>query len=93
MQKGKHMFKKRRGINLNYNKQGLIHFTCVNFNEQPQDVQSKIIKLCTEVAGKDFKALFEILTNDNKNIHAIATDNYISETTLYKLRREFYERW
>ena len=36
------MFKKRRGIHIPYNKQGLIYFTCVNIDEMPEEIQNKI---------------------------------------------------
>ena len=87
------MFKKRRGISLSYNKQGLIYFICMNAKEQPQEIQDKIINLCLEIAGKDYKALYTILTDDNKSIRAVAMEYFISETKLYELRKEFYEKW
>lgn len=87
------MFKKKRGINLSYNKQGLIYFICMNVKEQPQEIQDKIINLCLEIADKDYKALYTILTNDNKSIRAVAMEYFISETKLYELRKEFYEKW
>jgi len=51
------MFKKRRGIHIPYNKQGLIYFTCMNVADMPEDIQQKILNLCIEVGGADYKAL------------------------------------
>ena len=87
------MFKKRRGIHIPYNKQGLIHFVCVNYNDMPDVVQSKILRLCMDTAGTDYMALFDVVTKDTKTIQGIAMEYSISEKRLYKLRKEFYEKW
>ena len=47
------MFKKRRGINIPYEKQGLIYFNCVNYDDMPDEVKNKITNLCKEV-GKEY---------------------------------------
>ena len=87
------MFRKRRGIHIPYNKQGLIHFTCVNVKDMPQEVQQKILNLCIEVAGEDYKALYEVVTNDKKSVLSISLEYFINEKRLYRLRKEFYEKW
>ena len=87
------MFRKRRGIHIPYNKQGLIYFTCVNVKEMPEDVQQKILNLCIDVAGEDYKALYEVVTNDKKSILSISLEYFLNEKKLYRLRKEFYEKW
>ena len=87
------MFKKRRGIKLPYNKQGLIYFSCVNHNDMPDDVKQKIVNLCNEVGKEHAEVLFEVVTNSNKSIRALAMDYHISESQLYYYRRKFYEAW
>lgn len=87
------MFKKRRGINIPYNRQGLIHFTCLDAKNQPEYIQQKIMNLCIEVAGEDYQALYEAMTNDTLNITGIALKYYISEKKIYNYRKAFYERW
>lgn len=87
------MFKKRRGIHIPYNRQGLIYFTCINVRDMPDEIQNKILNLCIEVAGENYRALYAALTDDTKNIHGIALEYHISETQLYFLRKNFYERW
>ena len=87
------MFKKRRGIHQPYNKQGLIYFTCVNYKDMSADVQDKIINLCNEVGKEHAEVLFEVMTNSNKSIRALAIDYHISETQLYHYRKKFYETW
>lgn len=86
-------FKKRRGIHIPYNKQGLIYFTCMNVREMPEEVQQKILNLCVEVGKEDYKALYEVLTNDNKSVLSISLEYFLSEKRLYRLRKEFYEKW
>lgn len=87
------MFKKRRGIHIPYNKQGLIYFTCVNHNEMPEDIQNKIIDICNNVGGEYAEALYEVVTNSSKSIRALSMEHHISEMSLYRLRKKFYEAW
>lgn len=87
------MFKKRRGINVPYNRQGLIYFICMNEGEMPQAVREKIRRLCEKIGGEYCDALFALLTDDRKNIHGVAMDFHVSETLLYQLRKKFYEEW
>ena len=87
------MFKKRRGIKLSYNKQGLIYFSCMNYNEMPKKTQEKIRQLCDDVGKEYSEALFQVMTNSNKSIRALAMEYHISETQLYLYRKRFYEMW
>lgn len=87
------MFKKRRGIKLPYNKQGLIYFTCVNYKDFPEEVLQKIEMLCDEIGKEHSEVLFEVMTNSSKSIRALAMDYHISETQLYHYRKKFYESW
>lgn len=88
------MFKKRRGIKLPYNKQGFIYFTCVNIDDMPDDIQNKIHNLCYDIGGDDYaEALFAVVTNSTKSIRALSMEHHISEMSLYRLRKKFYESW
>ena len=87
------MFKKRRGIHIPYNKQGLIYFTCVNVKDMPDKIQQKILNLCTEVGKEDYQALYEVITNDKKSILSISLEYHLNEKKLYRLRKDFYEKW
>ena len=87
------IFKKRRGIHIPYNEQGLIYFTCMNVKNMPDEVHKKITDLCIEVSGEHYKALYAMLTDDTKNIHGIALEYHISESQLYHYRKKFYEKW
>lgn len=87
------MFKKRRGIKVPYNTQGLIYFTCVNYRDFPEEVLQKIVRLCDEIGKEHSEVLFEVMTNSSKSIRALAMDYHISETQLYHYRKKFYESW
>ena len=87
------MFKKRRGIKLPYNKQGLIYFACMNYDDMPEDVQNKIINLCNEVGKQHADVLFAVVTNSSKSIRSLSIEYHISEMSLYRYRKKFYEAW
>lgn len=87
------MFKKRRGIHIPYKKQGLIYFTCVNCNDMPTEMQQKILNLCIEIGGEDYKALYDVMVDENKTILSISLEYHINEKKLYVMRKKFYEKW
>lgn len=76
-----------------YKKQGLIHFTCLNFCDLPEAERQKIAGLCEQVGGREYaKALFDLMTKDI-GVRAAAAKYYCDETTLYRMRNRFYEAW
>ena len=88
------MFKKRRGIHLPYNKQGLIYFKCVNFDECSEEEQDKIKQLCADVGGNEYaEVLFKVVTDSTRSIRSLSLEYHISETQLYHYRKKFYESW
>ena len=87
------MFKKRRGIHIPYDRQGLIYFTCVNHRDMPEEIQEKIQRLCDEVGKEYSEVLYRVVTDTNKSIRALALEYHISETQLYHYRKKFYEAW
>lgn len=87
------MFKKRRGIKLPYNKQGLIYFTCMNVADMPEKTQERIKQLCVEIGKEHSEVLYQVMTNSNKSIRSLALEYHISETQLYHYRKKFYENW
>ncbi len=87
------MFKKRRGIHIPYEQQGLIYFTCVNHKEMPQHIQQKIKKLCDEVGKEYSEVLYKVVTDSKRSIRSLALEYHISETQLYHYRKKFYEAW
>ena len=87
------MFKKRRGICVPYEKQGLIYFNCVNYDDMPVEIQNKITNLCKEVGKEYADVLFEVVTDSKKSIRSISIEHHMSESQLYLYRKRFYEAW
>lgn len=85
-------FKKMRGLDVPYRKQGLIRFVCLDFYNQPPDVRRKISDLCASVGGLYSAALFELMTTEN-SVRSTALKFHCDETTLYRIRRKFYENF
>ena len=87
------MFKKRRGIHIPYEQQGLIYFTCVNHKDMPDEIQDKIQRLCQEVGKEYADVLYKVVTDNKRSIRSLAMEYHISETQLYHYRKKFYENW
>ena len=87
------MFKKRRGIHIPYEQQGLIYFTCVNYKDMPDETQDKIHRLCQEVGKEYADVLYKVVTDTKRSIRSLAMEYHISETQLYHYRKKFYENW
>lgn len=86
-------FRKLRGINLPYREQGLIWFTCINYDKQPKEIKQKIRKLCKECGGQYEAALFAFITRENVSVPWLEREYNISDYVLYQRRKMFYERW
>lgn len=85
-------FKKLRGVNVSRNRQGFIRFACLTYAEQPKKMRDKIDRLLRQCGGPYAAALREVMCSED-GITAIAMRHYVSESTLYRLRKEFYESW
>lgn len=85
-------FKKLRGVRLPEEKQGLIRYTCLNYAAADRRTREKIERLCQKCGGEYERALFDVVTT-RRSITAIAMEHYVSETLLYRMRRDFYENW
>ena len=85
-------FKKMRSINLSYAAQGYIFFLCKTLQEQPEEIQRKVLNLCVEIGGADYAALYEVLTS-GKSVRAVSIKSFVPERRLYSLRKNFYESW
>lgn len=85
-------FKKLRGVNVSRNRQGFIRFTCLTYDEQPKKMRDKIDRLLRQCGGPYDAALREVMCGED-SITAIALRHCVSESTLYRLRKEFYESW
>lgn len=86
------MFRKMRGIRKSYIEQGLIYFTCQNYNTCTRREREKIEGICMRAGGADYAALFEVITT-RRTIKEIAERHHVSESGLYRMRKKFYEWW
>lgn len=86
------MFRYRKGIPLSYNRQGYIFFQSLLFPELSQRDQERIIKLCKQSARQYWKALLEYVTT-SANAPYIEMKHSISQSTLYRVTREYYLRF
>lgn len=84
--------KKLRGVNVSRNRQGFIRYACLTYDEQPKRMQNKIDRLLRQCGGSYYAALREVMCGED-SITAIALRHYVSESTLYRLRKDFYESW
>lgn len=85
-------FKKLRGVDLPEEKQGLIRYTCLTYDQQPKRMQNKIDRLLRECGGPYDAALREVMCGKD-SITAIALRHFTSESSLYRMRKAFYESW
>ena len=85
-------FKKLRGIALPEERQGMIRFTCLTYADQPKHIQEKIRLLCQEAGGPYGAAVWEVMCTQ-ESIISIAMRHHVSESTLYRARKDFYENW
>ena len=83
-------FKKKRSIELSYERQGLIYFLCVNYNKLSAELQRHIHNICLEVGAEYYAALFELVTT-TASVTAISSKHYTSPETMYRLLRKFYK--
>ena len=86
-------FRQLRGVNLPYREQGMIWFTCVNYEKQPPQIQEKIRRLCRECGGQYEDALFTLLTREHVSVPWLQSEYSVSDEVLYRRRKQFYEAW
>lgn len=85
-------FRRLRGVRLSEEKQGLIRYTCLNFESRPKWEREKIERLCRKCGGEHCRALFEAMTT-RKSMTEISLKHAVSESVLYDCRKAFYESW
>lgn len=86
------MFKYKPGIKVSYERQGYIYFKSRSYNTLDSEEQSVIDKLCREIGGEYSSALFAFVTTD-ASATKISIDYYLSKATLYRLVKEYYEKF
>ncbi len=89
-------FKKIRGVNLPYRKQGRIYFTLINYEDQPKRIKDRIDRLIDIAAYGDAAyraALRKWLLQENVSALAVALEYGCDTSTLYRARKRLYENW
>ena len=90
------MFKSLRSIKQSKKVQGLIFYTCKNYEIQPREIQERIKELIYDVCGKNDtngynqKALFDTLTTE-RSIEYIALNCFCTSRSICNWRKAFYE--
>lgn len=88
-------FKYMRALCLSYEEQGECFFTCKRFEQLDRIEQDRIRRICAACgAGDDAKrcAIFTFMTT-GISFRECCMRYYISDSTLDRLRRKFYELW
>ena len=86
------MFRRLKGVNLSYERQGFVRFACLTYEDQSDEIKRKILNLCIRCGADNWQALFEIMTTQ-KSAVSIAAKHFTSETALYRNRKKFYHAW
>lgn len=85
------VFRFRKGIDVEYDLQGYIYFTSRRFRKLSTGQRALIRALIREVAPGYEKALLEYVTTDS-SAAAVCMKHHLSESTLERLVRRYYER-
>ena len=86
------MFRFKESVKVSYKRQGYIYFTSLRYDELDEEKKRVIRKLCRECGGTYSKALFKAVTTETPD-DLICDTHYISKSTLYRMKREYYERF
>ena len=84
------MFRFKKSIPLSYERQGYIFFMSKLYKELPPAAQQKIVNLCLECGGENYRALFDFMTTDAGAVALCLKYHIASETTIYRMVREYY---
>lgn len=86
------MFRYKRSIHVDYEKQGYIYFVSRRYEILSQKDKRRIESLCREAGGEYWKALFEFVTTDT-GAAEICRKHYISASTLERAVRRYYVKF
>lgn len=87
------MFRYKKSIPMSYVRQGYVFFMSKMYKELPQAAQRRIVDLCIECGGENWQALFEFVTTGAGATALCMKHHIASETTLYRLVREYYQKF
>ena len=86
------MFRYKRGVKVDYDRQGYIYFVSLMYKNLPPEDQQAILNLCLQCGGEHYQALFEFVTTDT-TATALSMKHYLSKKTLYRAVRRYYENF
>lgn len=86
------MFRFKRSIPVNYDRQGYIYFTSRLFRDLPERKRQEILDLCQECGGEYRDALLEFVTTD-ATATEICMKHNVSRSTLERAVRRYYTRF
>lgn len=90
------MFRYKPGINVSYERQGVIYFRSLLYSELGAAEREEIRGLCRKAGGEHWKALLEFVTTE-EGADRVCERNYLSRRTLYRAVGRYYEladgRW
>lgn len=86
------MFRYKRSIDVDYDRQGLIYFTSRMYRQLPERRQQKILNLCLACGGEYYQALFEFVTSD-ATATAVCVRHHLSRSTLERAVKRYYENF
>ena len=86
------VFRKNRTLKIPYWKQGYIYFVSRKYNDLRFYQQEWIEEHCKEIGGEHWQAIFDYVTTD-MSATAICIKYYISESTLHRLVKRYYEEF
>lgn len=82
-------FRKLRGVKAGYRRQVLVYALCKNYRTRPPEEKKLIRDNCQAAGGEYAEALFELLTTE-RSFSDICGSRAVSESTLIRVRRDFY---
>jgi len=83
------MFRVKRGVHQDYNRQGYIYFVSRNYRNLPEKMKKRIRELCDEAGGEYANAVMRFVTTD-ETATKIEMEYYCSRATLYRAVRKYY---
>lgn len=86
------MFRFKKSVDADYNRQGYIYFTSRNYQNLPEKRQRKIADLCLRAGEEYHAALFEFVTTD-AGATAVCMRHHLSQSTLERAVRRYYEQF
>ena len=86
------MFRYKRGVKVDYDRQGYIYFVSRMYKNLPPEDQQAILNLCLQCGGEPYPALCEFVTTDT-TATALSMKHFLSKKTLYRAVRKYYENF